>query len=324
MNVANRTAGRAKHRGNHSISLLSKHGLVVTELARELMNNRSGEALARVQEYAQRFSASTGTIQSALNYLQAAEAVQTESRGRLGSFVRAIDYPLLWTLALGRAMVGALPLPYSKRLEGLASGVRQQIMQHALDLEFRFVRGSTRRLQLLATRECDWALVSRFAAETAGAHGFMLDTVANLGAETYLAQHILLIGARGSNGLQDGMRVGIDPQSTDHAYTVRSACRGYHVTLVDIEYSQGLKLLHAGEIDATVWSHEDLPLELENLTTVPLHASREPALGRLGEAALVVNQGDRAVTHILLATLDVDELRRVQQEVVERVRLPSY
>lgn len=309
---------------DRAVALLSKQGLVVTEIARTLLAAAPGEQSKRVQAYAEQFQVSVGTVQAALEYIQESGAACLEARGRLGSYVSALNYPLLWSLALHRPIIGAMPLPYSRRFEGQATGIRSLFALQPIDLDLRFLRGATRRLQALASRECDWALVSRFAAETASAHGFAVDIVMLLGPETYMANHVLLLHAPNETGLRNGMRVGVDFQSTDHVYLVRAVSRGKQVELVDIEYSQGQRLVSSGAIDATVWSREDIPIELDSLTVIPLDPRTEPTIARLGEGAIVVDQDNPAIVHVLNTVLDRDKLLRIQQEVVQQVRLPAY
>jgi hypothetical protein len=313
-------------RGKHhqlTSSLLSKHGLVVTELAGALLDCAPGERLKRVQEYAADLDASVGTIQSALDYLQETGGAQLEARGRLGTFAKALHYPLLWSLALKRPMLGSMPLPYTKRLMGLATGVRNQFERQPIDLDLRYMRGAMLRLQGLASREYDWALVSSFAAQTASAHGFEVDVLFTLAPDTYMADHVLLMGA-GFSGIEDGMRVGVDAQSNDHTYLMRTLCRGKQVELIQIEYEQGLKLVLSGAIHATVWSNEDIPPELGGLVARSVNVSTDPALAPLSEAAVVVSRSNRAAAHVLRAVLDPVELLHIQQEVVRSTRLPAY
>jgi DNA-binding CsgD family transcriptional regulator len=302
--------------------LLSKQGQVVRALAAELLARQADER--RVQEYGAQIGASTGTVQSALDYLQSAGGVRLEARGRLGTFARELHYPILWALAEGRPLVGSMPLPYSRRFEGLATGIRLQFGRQPLNLDLRFSRGSTARLQALAARECDWILISRYAAETAHVLGFAIETVFALGANTYMADSALLIGRTNALGLSDRMRIGIDLQSTDHAYTVRSVCKGRQVSFVEIEYSQGLKLISSGQIDATVWSIEDIPTELEGLSAIPLEQLAGLEIARLREAAIVVAEGNAAVRNVLRAAIDPFELTETQREVVAFTRLPMY
>ena len=304
-------------------ALLSKQGVVITALANDLLRAGPGDQLTRIQEYAVRFDVSVGTVQTALRYLQAKGGAMLETRGRLGSFVHSVNYPLLWSLALNQPISGALPLPYSRRFEGLATGVRQQFERRALDLELRFTRGSAQRLQELIGKTRDWALMSRFAAETAVAQGVAVSIALLLGPDSYMAQHVLLLRQDRAQ-LMDNMRVGVDMQSSDHVYAVQTMTRDRHVELVDIDYSRGLRLLVSGVIDATVWSQEDVPADTQITVISAAQLHNDAALTKLSEGALVIRADDAAMLNILLETLDVAQLGEVAQEVVRQSRRPAY
>lgn len=306
------------------LPLLSKQGQVVTQLARELLSLGAGTRMQRVDEYAAAYDVSVGTMQLALEYLATAGAVRFEAHGRLGTFVCDPNYPLLWSFGQARPVIGAMPLPYSRRFEGLATGVRQQFAVLPLDLDLRFMRGSVARMQAVTSQQCDWALVSHFAAETAYAHGFDVAVHTLLGPDSYMAGHVLIVAGTNAAGLADGMRVGIDSASADHAYAVRALSRGRHIMFVEIEYGQSLELLHQGLIDATVWSSEDLPSELTNITAIPLNFAADASLAKLGAAAIVVNTGDAGIAHLLSAALDTAKLLQTQLAIVNGARLPTY
>ncbi len=303
--------------------LLSKQGHVIMKLAAQLLGNVQGDTIMRVHEFAEEIGASAGSVHAAMGYLREIDAAQLEGHGRLGTIVQDLNYPLLWSLAFSRPLVGMLPLPYSKRFEGLAMGLRQQLTTQHSGLELRFMRGSTSRLQALVSHKADWVLLSRFAAETADVHGFDVDILFLLGEGTYLG-HQILIGHQGVTEIQDGMRVGIDTKSPDHAWVVRTVCRGKRVKFVEIDYSQGLKLLQNGEIDVTVWTREDLPAELSDFAIMPLDRQPNKEFGRLTEATIVVKKGDVAVTHVLASILDLSQIRLIQEDVVKLKRLPAY
>jgi hypothetical protein len=323
--MATTDSNRSRSRSLRSFeaALLSKHGQVVANLATELLSRVPGDQTLRVQEYATLFDASAGTVQSALNYLQAASVARLEGRGRRGTVIRELQYPLLWSLALNRPLIGIMPLPYTKRFEGLATGIRSQFSQHPIDLDLRFMRGATSRLQALSSRECDWVVLSQFAAETANAHGFEVEIVMAFTPQTYMARHILLLSALFTK-LQDGVKVGIDLRSPDHTAVVRSISRGKQVKFIEIDYSQGLELIRTGMIDATVWSHEDIPAEFDDLAFISLDEQAEPILTQTSEAAIVVSRGNLQALHVLKAILNQAELCQIQQEVVQKLRLPSY
>lgn len=316
----------AEHDGEreYTFELLSKQGQVITVLAGQLLASKPGDALLRVQDNATELEASVGTIHSSLNYLQDIGAAQLEGRGRLGTFAQTLDYSLLWSLAMRRPLIGAMPLPYTRHLEGLATGIRAQFNQQPLNLDLRFMRGSTNRLQRLSSQEIDYAIVSRFAADTAHVQGFDLDVLLLLGPGTYTAKHVLLLNQPTADGIEDGMRVGIDTKSADHARVVHAVCRGQRVKFINIDYNQGLKLLNSDVIDATVWTEEDLPAEFANLKIIPLDTGENPTLVQLSEAALVVERGNTAVSHVLQDILKSDALRKIQKDVIDFVQLPAY
>ncbi|MGB9750685.1 MAG: hypothetical protein C0183_04590 [Roseiflexus castenholzii] len=300
--------------------LFSKQGQIVAALARSLLERTPGDRITRVHEYAARLDASVGTVQAGLQYLTSIGAVHLEARGRLGTYVIAIDYPLLWSIAMRRPLVGALPLIYSRRLSGLATAVRAQFDRLPIDLELRFIRGAGQRVRALSFQQCDWALLSRHAALQYPD----IDVVVELGPETYMAQHVLILRDAAPPGIQDGMRIGVDPSSADHTLIVHTTCRGREVEFIEIDYAEGLRLVMSGVIDGTIWSCEDVPSEITDLRIIPLSANDYPELVALGTAVMVVDKGNRSVTALLGAAIEMNELHLIQNEVLERRRTPSY
>lgn len=304
--------------------LYTKQGKSVAQLARLLLQTTPETRLPAMPTLALEQGTSVGTVQAAMQYLQASQCVTIDNRGRSGAFVQALDYPRLWELAHQRPMTAMLPMPYSRRLEGLATGLRATFDTHNFDVALRFVRGATARMQHLHTQACDWVVTSRYAAESASAHGFTVAVAVALGEATYTVDHVLV--TREHHTLQAGMRVGIDSHSADHAMVVRRLCRGVPVTLVEIDYSTSLKQLSSGEIDATVWVKQDLPLLPEQFHIVPIDRNNfeDNQLEQLGEAVIVTLPDAVAVQHLLHATLDADHLGAIQSDVLTGRRRPTY
>lgn len=307
-----------------SQALMTRQGQAILALARVLADAKPGDRLLPVQDYADLFHVGAGTVQHALDYLQDSGAAQLEARGRLGTFVAALDYVRLWRLGYQRPVVGALPLPYSRHVEGLATALHAQFAEAGVELTLRFMRGSSQRLQALAQGAVDWALLSRFAAETAHAHGFTATMVLALGAYTYLAGHALLLRDPTAHTLRDSHRLGVDFLSADHTYISRAVSRGKHVELVSIQYDQALELLAAGIIDAVVWTDLNTPALPDNITITPLTTDDDPMLSALSEAVLVVDPARPASAHLLQTLLDTSTLLEIQNEVIHRTRIPSY
>lgn len=304
--------------------LLTKHGQIVTSLARALLVAIPGDRLLSMQEYADLFQAGAGTVQSAFDYLQDVAAVKLDPRGRLGTYVAEVDYLRLWEISHRRPMIGAMPLPYLRQIEGLATALQSQFAEAEIGLALRFMRGSSERLQALANGVIDWALISRFAADTASAHGFAVDITVPFGEQSYSAGHALLLRSHLNAAQLDSVRLGVDFLSTDHTYISRSISRSKRIELVGIQYDQALDLLATGEIDAVVWTTVETPASLSEVVAIPLEADEHPMLGHLSEAVLVVSQGNHAPANLLHAILDVPEVLRIQRAVIERTRIPRY
>lgn len=301
--------------------LLSKQGKIVTQVAQDLLLYRVNDRVPSIQDYAEQLDASVGTVQSAVNYLQAESVVTLISRGRLGAFIENIDYCALWSIAKNRLMAGVLPLPYARQLAGLATALRAQFSNENMDSNFRYVRGSSTRMQMLQSNQCDWIVVSRYAAETASVHGFDLAIAIELGQRTYTIDQVLLVRDEFAPELRDGLRIGIDMNSPDHAYLVRSITRHYRITFVEIEYQRGLELLQSGEIDAAIWASTDLPSSGVHIIQIDHQQERfQP----LSEAVIVIRPDDMAVKHVLDEMITIDSVRQIQHEVMTSQRIASY
>jgi DNA-binding transcriptional ArsR family regulator len=304
--------------------LFSRQGLLVCELAKRLLLQQAEERLAPLTELSQAFGLSVGTTQAALSYLQAQGAVELEARGRLGTFIRALNYGRLWALAYQRPLTGALPLPNLVWLAGLATGIRAAFDLHPLDINLRYMRGALTRLEALSARKCDWALVSRFVADTAPVQGFALETALSFGADSYTVALALVFARPDRHSIEDGLRVGLDPTSIDHTYIVHRVCQDKAVEYVPIDFSQALSLLQTGVIDATCWHMSDLPTDLSTLSVVPLAREDDPALAKFSEAVLLTRPSQPQVGAVLRAVLNVENIRAAQLEVVQRGALPSF
>lgn len=293
-------------------------------LSRLLLHTAPEQRLPAMQQIATQQDVSVGTVQAAMQYLLSEQIVSVENRGRLGAFVQSLDYPRLWVLAQQRAMTAILPMPYSRHLEGLATGLRETFDRLSLDLALRFMRGSTARTERLHAQQCDWVVTSRYAAEAAWAHGFDTEIILALGEDTYTVNHVLVLN--GHDRLLPDMRVGIDTHSSDHAYVVRQISRGTPVNMVEIDYSTGIDRLLLGEIDATVWTEQDLPVLPDHVQVrqVDDDLFEREHLQKLGEAVIIALPDAAPVAHILKATLDPDLLRATQRSVIAGQRRATY
>src|SRR5699024_4404765 len=104
-------------------SLFSKNGLAARKIAKKLIHVEEGGRIPRVEDFAQTLSIGRRTIQEGFRVLSNMHALKVESRGYLGTYLVYKNIHLLKEIAGEGALVGAMPLPYSRRYEGLATGL---------------------------------------------------------------------------------------------------------------------------------------------------------------------------------------------------------
>jgi ABC-type amino acid transport substrate-binding protein len=306
------------------LPLVSRQGVAVIKLANLLLTHQPGDRMQPIQQYAGEFGIGVGTVQAALAYLQDIGAVTLDSRGHLGTFVREINYPLIWSLTGQNQIVGGMPLPYSRRYEGLATGLHEAFDQAGVALNLVYTRGSLNRLRALAKGKFDFVVLSRFAFSNAIEYGLTIEEVLDLGSESYVGQHIILLRDHDRDAIEDGARVGIDPSSIDQVLLAKEACHGKDVEFVRITYMNLMAAMQRGQIDATVWNQDDFYASSYPFKAVPL-ARQDLAQTRVNtEAVIAVEAGNQLVLRTLRSIIKPDLVCDIQKQVMENKLIPIY
>ncbi len=307
------------------LPLLSKQGLAVVKLAGLFLTHRPGDRIQPIQQYAEEFGTGVGTVQAAIAYLQEIGAVELDSRGHLGTFVRSVNYTLIWSLTGQDYVVGGMPLPYSRRYEGLATGLHEAFSRAGVALNLVYTRGSLNRLRALEKARFDFVVLSRYAFNNSIEQGLAVEEALGLGTESYVGQHIILLRERGQREITDGMRVGIDPASIDQVLLTREACRGRNVTFVEMTYMNLMAAMERGQIDATVWNRDDFSTSAHPFEAVPLSLGDEtPHVDENTEAVIAVPRGNQLVLQTVRSVVDKDFVRDIQKQVMENRMMPIY
>ncbi|MEW6032865.1 MAG: GntR family transcriptional regulator YhfZ [Bacillota bacterium] len=302
---------------------MAKHAQVAMRIARDLFRARPGDRLPPVADYAAQLGVGRGTVQTALRLLQDSGAVRLIPRGHMGTFVESIDPSTLWELTGLGTVTGVMPLPYSLRYKGLATGLYRAFQQAEIPLVLAHIRGARRRLAALDSGRYEFALVSRFSFEVAQAETGHLEIAVPLGPQSGVREHVLLLrGTRGGR-IEDGMRVGIDPESIDVTALTLRECGTAKVTLVELPYLQFPDQMLKGTIDAAMWDSEEGLPDIPGVRVVPL---RDGDLGpppETGEAVLVTRKDNQAVGALLREKIDPGLVRSTQERVMRGEELPE-
>jgi hypothetical protein len=256
-----------------------------------------------------------------LAFLQQHGIVELESRGHQGTYLIAVQRYTLWKLIHPRDIVGAMPLPYSIRYEGLATALSEAFRQAEIALNLIYVRGAATRLRTLSEGRADFIVMSAFAVEEALKEGHDIKILLNLGTETYVSKHVLVFREHGHQEIRDGMRVGIDPQSLDQTHFIQRICAGKQVEMVEIGYMQLPVALRRGLIDATIWNQD----ELQRYSDLYIAPSEKIAGNQSNtEACIVTASNNSGLMFLMDGFLEIAKLQQIQQDVVSGSRIPRY
>jgi hypothetical protein len=306
--------------------LLTKRGYLARALARRLIGAGAEERIPGVAELAKGHGVGYGTVQEALRLLEVTGAVRFRRRGAQGTQIEAARDDLLWYVANAGHLIGSLPLPYSRRYEGLATGLYALLSEAGIPTSLSYVRGGVRRIEALLQGGANFAVTLLFATEIFLAeHPGALNVVMDLGPRTYVTEHRLILADTTKRGLEPGMRVGLDPDSVDQALITEMELENLEgeVRLLPMTYTHILRELEDGRLDAAVWNAEDVNGDRFNVVPLSSPKARE-LFGTNTVAAISVRADDEFSARIVRKKLEQGRLLEIQHAVLGGDQLPRY
>ncbi|WP_329569908.1 GntR family transcriptional regulator YhfZ [Streptomyces sp. NBC_01361] len=304
---------------------LTRNGLAARQLAVLLLNHEPDTRLPRIRDFAEELGCGNGTVQAALRLLEESGAIETAARGHLGTFLVRSERSILWRLSGLGTLLAAMPLPYSRRYEGLATGLRAAFEEAGTPFAITFMRGAGARATALLEGKVDLVVLSRFAADRL-IEEHPVELVADLGPATYVGAHGLLL-REGASLDAPGLRVAVDHTSEDQRMLAERAFAGRtDIEWVESSYMQLRDLFAQNLADATVWNLDEvqgrigmggevLPLGDEVTRDLSLRNSSAAIIGR--------TEGAKALSAVRNA-VDLSTVTSLQAEVLRGERVPSY
>ncbi|ELO1020938.1 TPA: GntR family transcriptional regulator YhfZ [Citrobacter freundii] len=298
-------------------TFIKKEGVVLTTLARYLLGEKCGNRLKTIDELAAECHSSVGLTQAALKTLESSGAIRIERRGRNGSYLVDMDNRTLLKHVDINNVVCAMPLPYTRLYEGLASGLKAQF--DGIPFYYAHMRGADIRVECLLNGVYDMAVVSRLAAESYLAQDGLRITLA-LGPHTYVGEH-QLICRKGESA--DVKRVGLDNRSADQKIMTEACFGNRDVELIDMPYHESLQRIAKGDVDAVIWNVvAEAELAVLGLEATPL--TNDPRFLQATEAVVLTRAEDYAMQQLLRAVVNKEALLTHQQRVANGEQEPSY
>jgi len=305
--------------------LMSKNGEVTMGLAREFIGYNVGDRIKTIEEYADNFGTGRGTIQSAIKFLRDEGAINLESRGHLGTFILSMDYKKLWNIADLGTIVGVMPLPYSKRYEGLATGLYKAFEDAHIPFSLAFMRGASKRIETLDFGKYDFVITSKLAAIYEQNKYSSTEIIYEFGEKSYVGEHIVLYKCNNIHEISNGMRIGIDPASPDQFLLTKYECEGKDIEYVETSYNQIIKKLENEEIDAAVWNEDEIIEKGLNYNISKLKNPKSLEVNQQAATAVMVSNRDYVeIKNIIKKFINMEIIKNTQDQVINGELIPMY
>ncbi|GAU75491.1 GntR family transcriptional regulator YhfZ [Fusibacter sp. 3D3] len=305
--------------------LMSKNGLAIKMLSQELFSYEVGDRIRTITEYVDLLESSRGTVQSAMKFLQDDGCISLESRGHLGTFLVKTNHKKLWEYSDFGVIIGAMPLPYSKRYEGLATGLYKVFENKEIPFSLSFMRGAEKRIQALNFGKYSFAIISKLAAEIHQNENPNLSIVHEFKSESYVGKHVVIFRDPKHKRITNGMRVGFDSVSLDQSKLTEVECKSLKVTYVATPYNQIIQKLEMNEIDAAIWNGDEIFEKKLEVYIQPLKNPVAIEMDKKGNVAvIVVSNETKVIGRIMERLLDLEMVEEVQKKVMNNDMIPIY
>ncbi|MEF9967424.1 MAG: YhfZ family protein, partial [Longicatena sp.] len=144
---------------NYKEMLLSKNGLATHYLSREFLKFSLNQKIPTVTEFCDKLNLSRGTVQNSIKFLQDNKAIELVSKGHLGTFLEEKNTKILLEFAGITSIVGVMPLPYSRKYEGFATGLISTMEnRYNIPCSLAYMRGARNRVSMLLANRYDFAV----------------------------------------------------------------------------------------------------------------------------------------------------------------------
>lgn len=306
---------------NSNNNLFSKIGHTVSILSKLFIAIEPMERIKTVTAYSKDLKVSRGTIQNSIKYLVDNESIELESRGQLGTFLVKKDIIKLLQISGLNYIIGSMPLPYSKRYEGLSTAIIKSIEENLnLPMNMSYMRGSKNRMEMVLSGRYDFTITSKFAALDAIKDNDNLEIVKEFGPYSYLSRHVIMYTNENFRDIEDGMIAAIDKDSVDQEQLTLLATKDKKVDFIYTSYSQLTENLLESKIDFAIWNGDELDDKHLNIKSKELNIN--DSINTI--AVIVIDKRRIEMKKIIQDYIDIEYVKNIQKQVVENKIIPKY
>ncbi len=263
---------------------------------------------------------SRGTVQSALTIMRDDKAIETQAKGKLGTYLTAKNENTLLSYLDSRGLVCAMPLPYTKHYEGLATALYKSFSGSPLRLNLAYVSGSLNRLDGLLNNRYNFIITSGLTADYLE-ENYQVKKIFELPTESYLSEHVIVFSKGSDKVIKEGMRIGVDTKSLDYALLTNEALNKRHVKRVGVPYNQIVQQIISGKIDAAIWNKDEI---MSKNYKVSYREIDSPSVRRASQAVLIGGNNSDFIQAVVRQRVHTSEIMAIQKGVVSGSILPEY
>ncbi|MBW9212990.1 MULTISPECIES: GntR family transcriptional regulator YhfZ [Terrabacteria group] len=302
--------------------LHSKSYQATVYLARYFLSIDINTKIKTVSEILEDVDFARGTIQNAIELLRESKAITLISHGKMGKRLLDKNIDLLMKFADINFIIGVMPLPYSKRYEGLSTGIIKELKNKlSVPATMAYMRGALKRIEMVISGRYDFAIISKYALNKFNnLNNNQLSIIANFGIDSFVSDHVLVFSDSTKVQIEDGMRIGIDYDSIDQAELTLLEIREKSVHLIPLSYTQFLSSIEDGTIDGVIWNADEVIHPEKQYKIVPLSRNNKDNT----IAVMVTKSSMVETTKILSKLIDVNEIINTQRKVLKGEMLPEY
>ncbi|MGL5249737.1 MAG: GntR family transcriptional regulator YhfZ [Enterovibrio sp.] len=293
---------------------LKKQALATQLLSDHVLQLEPNSKLEPIAHLAKQFGVSVGLLQSSMKQLEHFHAITLIRKGHLGTYINQLNVQKLLNFSSISSLLCVMPLPYTKRYEGLASGLKNSFST-LRTFNFAFMRGAALRADCLAKGHYHYAIVSALAAPTLLEAYPELTIALKLPPETYVARHQLIASSISPSSLA------IDNSSLDQKILTHSWVAQHNVELLPLAYSDIITSIQKGIVDGGIINSEGVTLP-QGLLVLDLPFSEEVKLA--GSAVLLCRRSDLTALTLAKRFINPEQITAVQQQVLEGLLTPHY
>lgn len=297
-----------------------KKGIALMQISKMFFLLQKGNRAPTIDELCEELDLSRGTIQVALNTLKDIGAITIRSRGHLGTLIEGIDQEKLLGFIDNRIIVAAMPLPYTKRYEGLATGVQRAFGGKKLKMNLAYMSGSNKRLEGLLSDRYDFIITSGLAADYM-THMYPVTKIMELPQESYLSEHVVIFPEDSEPIIKDGMKIGVDSNSIDYALLTKEIQKNHDIEMVEVPYNQIVSLVKNHKVDAAIWNKDEIDLDSDHVIFKSIDS---PETVKSSKAAILVKEGNQFITKVVTEYLKPTKLSDIQSDVMKGLIFPEY